>query len=177
MCQLLEKKIRLAESVKDSCCGQFQWVFSSHDNPGRKQPDEGYRAIDKVGPFNYKGLVTPWEEPVDAYYMYRANYVPAKKDPMVYIVSHTWADRFVKNKGRINIDVFSNCDSVKLYNDATDTLLMGKKVNHGMATVLRKVILTGKAQLRLACGAQLYPNNFLIIRFLRKVVIKKRCSC
>ncbi len=134
MCQLLEKKVRLAESVKDSCCGQFQWAFSSHDNPGRKQPDEGYRVIDKVGPFNYKGLVTPWEEPVDAYYMYRANYVPAKKDPMVYIVSHTWADRFTKTKGRVNIDVFSNCDSVKLYNDATDTLLMGKKVNHGVGT-------------------------------------------
>jgi len=38
-CQLLEKKIKLAESVKDSVCGQFQWVFSSHDNPGRRQPD------------------------------------------------------------------------------------------------------------------------------------------
>ena len=38
--------------------------------------------IDKVGPFNYKGLVTPWEEPLDVYYMYRANYVPASEDPI-----------------------------------------------------------------------------------------------
>ena len=55
MCQLMETKIRLAEQVKDSVCGQFQWIYSSHDNPGRRQPDEAYRQIDKVGPFNYKG--------------------------------------------------------------------------------------------------------------------------
>ena len=54
-------------------------LYSSHDNPGRRQPDETYRKIDKVGPFNYKGLVTPWEDPLDVYYMYRANYVPAAK--------------------------------------------------------------------------------------------------
>ena len=61
MCQLMETKIRLAEQAKDSVCGQFQWIYSSHDNPGRRQPDEAYRKIDKVGPFNYKGLVTPWK--------------------------------------------------------------------------------------------------------------------
>ena len=33
MCQLMETKIRLAEQAKDSVCGQFQWIFSSHDNP------------------------------------------------------------------------------------------------------------------------------------------------
>ena len=73
MCRLMETKIRLAEQARDSVCGQFQWIYSSHDNPGRRQPDEAYRKIDKVGPFNYKGLVTPWEEPLDVYYMYRAN--------------------------------------------------------------------------------------------------------
>ncbi|MDD4992623.1 MAG: malectin domain-containing carbohydrate-binding protein [Paludibacter sp.] len=130
MCQLLEKKIKLVESVKDSVCGQFQWVFSSHDNPGRRQPDEAYRAIDKVGPFNYKGLISPWEQPTDAYYMYRANYVSAKNDPMVYIVSHTWPDRFAK-RSRATVEVYSNCDSVKLYNDAVDSVYMGKKKNNG----------------------------------------------
>lgn len=131
--QLLETKIRLAESVKDSVCGQFQWVFSSHDNPGRRQPDEMYRAIDKVGPFNYKGLVSPWEEPSDAYYMYRSNYVSAKKDPMVYIVSHTWPNRFEK-RTRATVEVYSNCDSVKLYNDAVDAVYLGKKKNNGIGT-------------------------------------------
>ena len=69
--QLLETKARLAESVKDSVCGHFQWLFSSHDNPGRTQPDGALRRIDKIGPINYKGLTTIWEEPTAAYYMYR----------------------------------------------------------------------------------------------------------
>jgi len=132
-CQLLETKIRLAEQAKDNVCGQFQWVFSSHDNPGRRQPDEAYRTIDKVGPFNYKGLVSPWEEPTDTYYMYRANYVSAKKDPMVYIVSHTWPDRFAK-RTRATVEAYSNCDSVKLYNDAVDSVYLGKKKNNGRGT-------------------------------------------
>ena len=133
MCQLMETKIRLAEKAKDSLCGHFQWIFSSHDNPGRCQPDEAYRMIDKVGPFNYKGLTTPWEEPLDVYYMYRANYTDAKKDPMVYIVSHTWPNRF-KNRRRATIEVYSNCDSVLLYNDATEDAFLGRKVNHGVGT-------------------------------------------
>ena len=73
--KLLENKARLAESVKDSVCGHFQWLFASHDNPGRVQPDGAYRTIDKIGPINYKGLTTIWEEPTQAYYMYRHRYV------------------------------------------------------------------------------------------------------
>ena len=69
---LLETKARLAESVKDSVCGHFQWLFASHDNPGRVQPDGALRRIDKIGPINYKGLTTIWEEPIPAYYMYRS---------------------------------------------------------------------------------------------------------
>ena len=132
-CQLLEKKIKLAEAAKDSVCGQFLWIFSSHDNPGRRQPDEAYRVIDKVGPFNYKGLISPWEQPTDAFYMYRANYVSAKNDPMVYIVSHTWPDRFTK-RTRATVEIYSNCDSVKLYNDAVDSVYLGKKKNNGRGT-------------------------------------------
>ena len=74
--RLLETKARLAESAKDSVCGHFQWIFNSHDNPGRVQPDGAYRRIDKIGPINYKGLVTAWEEPTPAYYMYRQRYDP-----------------------------------------------------------------------------------------------------
>ena len=72
--KLLETKARLAESVKDSVCGHFQWLFASHDNPGRTQPDGALRRIDKIGPINYKGLTTIWEEPTPAYYMYRSRY-------------------------------------------------------------------------------------------------------
>ncbi|MBQ9656603.1 MAG: beta-galactosidase [Prevotella sp.] len=71
---LLEKKALLAEKAfRDSLgvCGHFQWIFNTHDNPGRVQPDGALRRIDKIGPVNYKGLVTTWEEPTPAYYMYR----------------------------------------------------------------------------------------------------------
>ena len=74
--QLLETKARLAESAKDSVCGHFQWLFTSHDNPGRTQPDGALRRIDKIGPINYKGLTTIWEEPTPAYYMYKQRYAP-----------------------------------------------------------------------------------------------------
>ncbi|KAA6345024.1 Beta-galactosidase BoGH2A [termite gut metagenome] len=134
ICQLLEMKIRLAEEVRDSVCGHFQWLYSSHDNPGRRQPDEAYRTIDKVGPFNYKGLVSPWEEPSDVYYMYRANYVSPAKDPMVYLVSHTWSDRFSSGRRRATIEAYSNCDSVLLYNDAIDNIFLGRKRNAGTGT-------------------------------------------
>ena len=73
---LLMKKVRLAESVRDSVCGQFLWLLVSHDNPGRRQPDEALRRIDKVGPYNYKGLFTPWEQPTDAFYHYQQHYNP-----------------------------------------------------------------------------------------------------
>ena len=76
--KLLETKARLAESAQDSVCGHFQWLFVSHDNPGRNQPDGAYRRIDKIGPINYKGLATIWEEPMPAYYMYRERYVGGK---------------------------------------------------------------------------------------------------
>ena len=133
MAQLMEMKVRLGEAVKDRACGQFQWLFNSHDNPGRQQPDEGYRVIDKIGPFNYKGLATIWEQPLDVYYMYRANYVPADKDPMVYIVSHTWPDRF-SSACKATINVYSNCDTVELFNDAGGFESLGKRKRGGIGT-------------------------------------------
>ncbi len=63
--QLLKSKTEQAWSVRDSVCGQFLWLMYSHDNPGRCQPDEGLRLIDKVGPYNSKGLFSPWGQPTD----------------------------------------------------------------------------------------------------------------
>jgi predicted GH43/DUF377 family glycosyl hydrolase len=74
--ELLDLKAHLAEkafadTTGQGVCGHFQWLFTSHDNPGRTQPDGALRRIDKIGPINYKGLTTIWEEPTPAYYMYR----------------------------------------------------------------------------------------------------------
>ena len=53
----MEKKIRLAESVKDSVAGHYFWLLTSHDNPGRVQGGEGFREMDRIGPVNYKRYV------------------------------------------------------------------------------------------------------------------------
>ena len=59
MVALMETKLRLAEHAKDSTAGHYMWLLTSHDNPGRVQGGEGYREIDRIGPVNYKGLLTP----------------------------------------------------------------------------------------------------------------------
>ncbi|WP_026713985.1 malectin domain-containing carbohydrate-binding protein [Flavobacterium daejeonense] len=128
--QLMEIKIREAESVKDKIAGQYNWLFASHENPGREQNGEGFRTIDQVGPVNYKGLFSIWGEPLDAYYMYRANYASNKTNPMVYIVSHTWPNRWETTGVKNGIDVYSNCDEVELFNDVNNHSL-GKLKNPG----------------------------------------------
>ncbi|MFC5682245.1 malectin domain-containing carbohydrate-binding protein [Flavobacterium sp. MAHUQ-51] len=128
--QLMEIKVREAESVKDKIAGQFNWLFASHENPGREQNGEGFRTMDQVGPVNYKGLFSIWGEPLDAYYMYRANYVSNKTNPMVYIVSHSWPNRWEKTGVKNGIDIYSNCDEVELFNDVNHESL-GKLKNPG----------------------------------------------
>jgi beta-galactosidase len=133
MTQLMEQKVRLAESVKDSVAGQFFWLLTSHENPGRVQGGEGSRELDRVGPVNYKGLLTPWEEPLDVFYMFRANYAPKEKDPMLYIVSHTWPGRWTKPGIKDSIIVYSNCDEVELFNDI-GAVSLGKRKRNGIGS-------------------------------------------
>lgn len=130
MTKLMEMKIKLAEEAKDSTSGHFMWLFTSHDNPGRVQGGEGFRELDRIGPVNYKGLLTPWEEPLDVYYMYRSNYAPKETEPMIYIVSHTWPDRWIGSGKKSGIQVYSNCDEVELFNDVNE-ISFGKRKKNG----------------------------------------------
>jgi len=134
MCQLMNIKLSMAEKVSDSICGHIQWLFASHENPGRIQSGEGLRELDKVGPVNYKGLFTVWGEPISVYYMYRANYADKYKEPMVYIYGHNWPDRFTEPGIKDSIVVFSNCDEVELFNGFDNSISLGKKVNEGKGT-------------------------------------------
>ena len=133
MTDLMETKVRLAEAVKDKTAGHFFWLYSSHDNPGRVQGGEGLRDIDRIGPVNYKGMFTPWEEPTDVFYMFRANYAPKQTEPMVYIVSHTWPNRWSKPGVKDSIVVYSNCDEVELFNDI-DGESLGKQARGAIGT-------------------------------------------
>ncbi|UOQ96757.1 malectin domain-containing carbohydrate-binding protein [Hymenobacter sp. 5317J-9] len=132
--QLMELKVRLAEAAKDQTAGHFFWLLTSHDNPGRVQGGEGQRELDRVGPVNYKGLLTPWEEPTDAFYMFRANYAPKNKEPMVYLASHTWPDRWRTPGRQDSITVYSNCDEVELFNDVNAASLGRKTHPTGIGT-------------------------------------------
>jgi hypothetical protein len=127
MALLMEMKVRLAEENKDKVCGQYQWLLHSHENPGRTQNGEGLRELDRLGPINYKGLFTLWGEPVDPFYMYRANYAP-KSEPMLYIAMHTWPDRWTTVGKKDSIIIYSNCDEVELW---CDTLLVGRQKRDG----------------------------------------------
>ncbi|RYD74389.1 MAG: DUF4982 domain-containing protein, partial [Sphingobacteriales bacterium] len=133
MTDLMEKKVRLADSVKDETAGHFFWLYSSHDNPGRVQGGEGLRDLDRIGPVNYKGMFTPWEEPTDVYYMFRANYAPKLTEPMVYIVSQTWPNRWSEPGIKDSVVVYSNCDEVELFNDVNNESL-GRKTRGKIGT-------------------------------------------
>ena len=139
MAALLETKVRLAESVREAVTGHFMWLFTTHSNPGRnvgeqgEQMADGIRPLDQISPANNKGLFTIWGEPLDAYYMYRANYASGVTDPMVYIVSHTWPDRWTTPGRKSGIIVYSNCEEVELFNDLGDRSL-GRRTRNGRGT-------------------------------------------
>ncbi len=134
--ELMETKVRLADSVKNEVAGHYFWLWTSHDNPGRVQGGEGLRELDRIGPVNYKGLLTPWEEPLDAYYMFRSNFAPKDKEPMVYIASHTWPQRWTSPGVKNNIRIYSNCDEVELFNDL-NTSSLGRRKKNGIGTHFR----------------------------------------
>jgi len=126
---ILQTKVRLADSVKSEAIGHYLWLWNSHDNPGRIQGGEGNRDVDRIGPVNYKGLLTPWGEPTDAYYMYLSHY-GKKEEPMLYIAMHSWPNRWLTPGLKDNIRIFSNCDEVELFNDL-GSLSLGKKRHPG----------------------------------------------
>ncbi len=155
-CNILSRKVTLAEEAKNNVCGQFLWLLGSHDNPGRRQPDEGFRRIDKIGPFNHKGLFTIWEQPTDGYYMYKATHVSPLDDPFVY-----------RTESGI---VYTNCPQTKIRHEGNveyiDGLLEGnvvctyKRLTSGEAT--DDDILQPKSGVaythRINCGGDRYTD-------------------
>ncbi len=122
----LETKVREAEKVREYFYGHFQWIMVSHANPGREvQYCLDGSGSNSVGVINSKGIFTNWGEPTDAYYMYRANYTPPEKEAVLYLVSHTWPDRFTA-PCQADIVAYSNCEEVELYNDYGE-ILSGKE--------------------------------------------------
>jgi hypothetical protein len=136
-------KIRLAESIRDQVPGHFHWLLATHENPGRtigskgQQGTDGWAELDRLGPANNKGLLTLWGEPTDAFYLYRASYAPTEKDPMVYIVSHTWPERWREPGKKDGLLVYSNCEEVELFNDAGGRESLGVRRQGGPGVPFR----------------------------------------
>lgn len=136
-------KIQLAESIREQVPGHFHWLLATHENPGRaigtrgQQGTDGWAELDRIGPANNKGLLTLWGEPTDAYYLYRASYVPAERDPMVYIVSHTWPDRWREPGVKDGLHVYSNCEEVELFNATSAEHSLGVRRRDGPGVPFR----------------------------------------
>jgi len=158
-CYSLGTKIREAEKVRNQIYGHYQWIFATHANPGRETMFclDGF-GPDGIGVVNSKGLISAWGEPVDAYYMYRSYYTSAEKEAMVYIVSHTWTDRFKEGPVRADITVYSNCDKVELMNDyGADSYGVLNKQEKGIPFIFRDVMIKNSV-----LYAQGYQNGKIV---------------
>jgi hypothetical protein len=114
-CAAMETKLRIGEESRDSAIGHFHWVYNTFPNPGRSPDNVEGPGDAEIGSVNNKGLVTAWHQPSDLYYMFRSNYRPGRRDPMVYIASHTWPNRWAQPSPR-KVRVYSNCEEVELFN-------------------------------------------------------------
>jgi beta-galactosidase len=115
-----EYKVSLAESSKTPFPGHCLWVMFDFASP------RADRITNPIPFMNQKGLILhDHKTKKDVYYFYQSAYRSAADFPMVYIVSHSWTDRW-KQPGKKTIWAYSNCDSVELFNDY-GSLSLGKR--------------------------------------------------
>jgi beta-galactosidase len=98
-----------------------------------------HRVKDQSIPhMNQKGLFTYAREPKDVYYHYLSQW---SREPMVYIVSHTWTDR---PKGSAPIRVYGNGERVELFANGKS---LGVK-RQGEPLVWNMTLASGNNELR-----------------------------
>ena len=118
-----EYKVSVGESSRDLFPGHCVWVAFDFASP------RADRMANPIPFMNQKGLILhDHKTKKDVYYFYQSTYRSAAELPMVYIVSHSWTDRWTEI-GKKDIWVYSNCDSVELFNDY-GSLSFGKKIKN-----------------------------------------------
>lgn len=123
-CLLHEYKISKGESNKDLFPGHFIWVGFDFASPRLG------RDMNPIPYMNQKGLLLhDHKTKKDVYYLYQSMYRKASDCPMVYIVSESWTDRW-KKPGVKDVWVYSNCDSVMMYNDLGKEISFGSKIKN-----------------------------------------------
>jgi len=99
--------------TKKNFTGNAQWAFKDFGTPLRPENAIPY--------LNQKGLVDRSGKPKDAYYVFKSYW---SKEPFTYIESKTWTERQGPEGKPRNLSVFSNCETVELFqNDQS----LGKK--------------------------------------------------
>lgn len=61
---------------------------------------------------NQKGIYDYYRRPKDVFYFFASQWT---QKPMVYIVSHTWSERYGQPGEKKSIEVYSNCDRVEFF--------------------------------------------------------------
>ncbi|HEY0997544.1 MAG TPA: glycoside hydrolase family 2 TIM barrel-domain containing protein [Gemmatimonadaceae bacterium] len=84
--------------------GNAQWVFRDFATPLRPENPIPY--------VNQKGIIARDGTPKDAWYLYRAHWTTSPR--FVYIVSHSWPERFGAPGAPAEVRTYSNCARVEL---------------------------------------------------------------
>jgi len=90
--------------TKEDFSGNAQWAFKDFGTPLRPKNAIPY--------LNQKGLVDRSGKPKDAYYVFKSYW---SDEPFTYIESHTWTERQGPEDKPRNLSVFSNCETVELF--------------------------------------------------------------
>lgn len=124
--------------TKYDLSGNAQWAFKDFGTPLRPENAIPY--------LNQKGLVDRDGKPKDAYYVFKSYW---SKELFTYIESHTWTERRgPKDKAR-KLSVFSNCETVELFQNNKSLGKKNRKVGEFPACGLNWDVLftKGKNQL------------------------------
>ncbi len=88
----------------DWFAGNAQWAFKDFGTPLRPENALPY--------MNQKGLTDRNGKPKDAYYVFKSYW---SEEPVVYIESHSWTERSGAPGEVKMVDVYSNCETVELF--------------------------------------------------------------
>lgn len=121
---LFDWTLMVAETHPDFA-GSAQWAFKDFGTPLRPENDIPY--------INQKGLITRDGKPKDAYYVFKSYW---SEDPFAYIESHTWTERSGPEGLARSLNVYSNCEEVRLIANGQDLGLKKKDINNFPASGL-----------------------------------------
>jgi beta-galactosidase len=161
-CLLHEAFVSRGESRKTQFPGHCTWILADFGSPRSDRViNGGGNTIDYM---NQKGLLLhDHVTPKDVYYFYQSFYTDGAKAPMVYIVSHTWKNRWTAAAAK-NVWVYSNCEQVELFN-AIESESFGKRTRDAGENTIKTRFQWNNANVKYnILYAEGYVNNKVVAR-------------